>query len=57
MCEILCMSTLSRQEIKSNNDFNAMYVNTVDMQEKKYAKLDYTGREQLIRTRLIRSST
>ena len=41
MCEILCMSTLSRQEIKSNNDFNAMYVNTVDMQEKKYAKLDY----------------
>ena len=41
MCEILCMSTLSRQEIKANNDLNAMYVNTVDTQEKKYAKLDY----------------
>ena len=41
MCEILCMSTLSRQEIKANYDLNAMYGNTVDMQEKKYAKLDY----------------
>ena len=35
MCEILCMSTLSRQENKANNDFNA------NMQEKKYTKLDY----------------
>ena len=35
------MSTLSRQEIKANNDFNGMCVNTVDTQEKKYAKLDY----------------
>ena len=37
MCEILCMSTLSRQKIKANNDLNAMYV---DMQ-RKYTKLDY----------------
>ena len=40
MCEILCMSTLSRQKIKGNNDLNAMYVDTVDMQ-RKYTKLDY----------------
>ena len=40
MCEILNMSTLSRQKIKANNDLNAMYVNTVDMQ-RKYSKLDY----------------
>ena len=35
------MSTMLRQEIKANNDLNAMYVDTVDTQEKKYAKLDY----------------
>ena len=35
------MLTLSRQEIKANNDLNAIYVNTVDTQEKKYTKLDY----------------
>ena len=40
MCEILCMSTLSRHKIKGNNDLNAMYVNTVDM-KRKYTKLDY----------------
>ena len=40
MCEILCMSTLSRQKIKANNDLNAMYVDTVNMQ-RKYTKLDY----------------
>ena len=43
MCEILCMLTLLRWEIKANNEFNAMYVDTVDTQEKKYAILDYTG--------------
>ena len=42
MCEILCMLTLSRREIKANNEFNAIYINTVDIQEKKYAILDYT---------------
>ena len=41
MCEILCMSTLSRQQIKGNNDLNAMYVDTVEM-KRKYTKLDYT---------------
>ena len=40
MCEILCMSTLSRQKIKGNNDLNAMYFNTVKM-KRKYTKLDY----------------
>ena len=40
MCEILYMSTLSRQKIKANNDLNAIYVNTVNMQ-RKYSKLDY----------------
>ena len=40
MCEILCMSTLSRQKIKGNNDLNAMYVDTVKM-KRKYTKLDY----------------
>ena len=40
MCEILCMLTLSRQKIKANNDLNAMYVDTVNMQ-RKYTKLDY----------------
>ena len=40
MWEILCMSTLSRQKIKGNNDLNAMYVDTVDTQ-RKYTKLDY----------------
>ena len=39
MCEILCMSILSRQKIKGNNDLNAMYVDTVDTQI-KYTKLD-----------------
>ena len=41
ICVKYCMSTLSRQEIKANNDLNAMYVDTVDTQEEKYAKLDY----------------
>ena len=40
MCEILCMSTLSRQKIKGNNDLNAMYVDTVET-KRKYTKLDY----------------
>ena len=30
MCEILCMSTLSRQKIKGNNDLNVMNVDTVE---------------------------
>ena len=41
MCEILCMSTLSRQKIKGNNDLNVMYVDTVKM-KRKYTKLHYT---------------
>ena len=41
MCEILCISTLSRQKIKANNDLNVMYVDTVDTR-RKYTKLDYT---------------
>ena len=40
MCEILCMSILSRQKIKGNNDLNAMYVDTVET-KRKYTKLDY----------------
>ena len=40
MCEILCMSTLSRQKIKGNNDLNVMYVDTVET-KRKYTKLDY----------------
>ena len=40
MCEILCMSTLSRQKVKGNNDLNVMYVNTVKT-KRKYTKLDY----------------
>ena len=39
MCEILCMSTLLRQNIKGN-DLNAMYVDTVET-KRKYTKLDY----------------
>ena len=41
ICVKYCMSTLLRQEIKAIIDLNAMYVDTVDTQEKKYAKLDY----------------
>ena len=40
MCEILCMSTLSRQKIKGKYDLNAMYVDTVET-KRKYTKLDY----------------
>ena len=40
MCVILCMSTLSRQKIKGNNDLNVMYVDTVKT-KRKYTKLDY----------------
>ena len=40
MCEILCMSTLSRQKMKGNNDLNVMYVDTVET-NRKYTKLDY----------------
>ena len=40
MSEILCMLTLLRQQIKRNNDLNAMYVDTVDT-KRKYTKLDY----------------
>ena len=40
MCEILCISTLSRQKIKGNNDLNAMHVDTFET-KRKYTKLDY----------------
>ena len=30
-CVKYCMSTLLRQEIKANNDLNAMYVDTVEI--------------------------
>ena len=39
MCEILCMSTLSRQKIKGSNDLNAMYVDTVDTKRNTQIRL------------------
>ena len=50
MCEILCMSTLSRQKIKGNNDLNAMYVDTVET-KRKYTKLDYICLTSLTRAK------